>query len=154
MRRFSNNPFYRPNPSNEEFLRKPNSDPLCLSNPSKSTENNSPCIPYPNKPLGPQNIGETFNNYNPKPHVTSSTHNIIKHLETPIKTSATVIKINKQETCGNSKEINRTIATTLPEYKLSAETRVHNLKAQLDQLTSVESRVHSLIAQLDLLANL
>ena len=142
--RSDNDATYSPSPiqpleenslSNEEFLRKPSSDPLYPSSPFRSTENNSP--------------GETFNNYNPKPHVTSATHNIIKHLETPIKTV-----INKQEKCGNSKEINRTIATTLPEYKLSAETRVHSLKTQLDQLTSVESRVHSLIAQLDLLANL
>ena len=96
----------------------------------------------------------TFNKYNPKSQETSYTPNIIKNFGTPIETSATVIGINRQEKCGNNKEINRTITTTLPKYKLSAETKVHNLKAQLDQLTSVESRVHSLMAQLDLLANL
>jgi len=96
----------------------------------------------------------TINNYNPEPREISSAHNIVKNFGTPINMAATGIRINRQEKCCDNKEINRTIATTPPKYKLSAETKVHNLKAQLKQLTSVESRVHSLMAQLDLLANL
>ena len=123
--------------NNEESKEGLGKDTPCLTNPTKISEKRS-------QNENPQDISETINKktqtphkYDSKPHESSPTYIVIKNLETPIKTSDTDIRINKQENCGNSEEINKTIATTLPEYRLSVESMVHSLKAQLDQLTEV-----------------
>jgi len=51
--------------------------------------------------------------------------------------SETNVRMNKQGDCGNNDENNKTMATTLPQYKMNVESVVHMLKAQLDLLTEV-----------------
>ena len=108
-------------------MRKSSGKSPCLTDPIKTPEERS-------QNEGPQDISETTNKknqtphkYDSKPHESSPTYIVIKNLKTPIPASETDIRINKQENCGNSEEINKTVATTLPEYRLSVESMVHSL---------------------------
>ena len=112
---------------------------------------NSPCLTNSNKVPkensqnnDPQYLSDTINKRNQTPHKLdpeshnfSPTYIIGKDIGTPITISETDLRINKKVNCGNNEENNKTIAATLPQYKLNIESIVHMLKAQLDLLSKV-----------------
>ena len=51
--------------------------------------------------------------------------------------SETDLRMNKNGNCDNNDETNKTIAARLPQYRLSVESILHILKAQLDLGTEV-----------------
>merc|ERR1712105_413192 len=92
----------------------------------------------------PQDHSDTISKRNQIPHKLDSeshkfspTYIVVKDLGTPITISETDLRINKKGNCGNNDENNKTIAATLPQYRLNVESVVHMLKAQLDLLTEV-----------------
>ena len=93
----------------------------------RSPSINSPCL------TAPMELSEESSKFKK----ITPTYIVVKNSGTPIIMSETNLQIAQTASCTNNGLDNKTLDTTLQENKLSIESIVHNLLAQLDQFTNL-----------------